>query len=112
MPRGLRLSWRKRRCYCRELACPRTSFTESVAHVPTGARITTRLRQTAGDKVRNAGCTVVHAGRELGLSWPTVMNAARTQARSITEAEPGPVAVLSIDETRRRRPKVRIQEEF
>jgi transposase len=73
--------------------------------VPPGARITTRLRQTAGNAVRDHGCTVVQAGRELKLSWPTVMAAVWLQARPIAEAEPDPVAVLGIDETRRGRPR-------
>ena len=87
----LRLIWRKRRWYCTQPACARTSFTESVAQVPARARITTRLRQAAGDHVCDDGCTVVQAGRGLGLSWPTVMAAVRTQARPIAEAEPEPV---------------------
>jgi transposase len=101
----LRLIWRKRRWYCRETSCPRASFTESVAQVPPGARITTRLRRAAGTKVRDDGCTVSQAGRELGISWPTVMAAFRTQAQPLAEAEPDPVAVLGIDEIRRGRPR-------
>ena len=102
---GLHLAWRKRRWYCREPACPRVSFTESITQVPPRAKITTRLRRTAGDHVRDHGCTVVQAGRELGLSWPTVMAAFCTQAKDVAEAEPEPVAILGIDETRRGRPK-------
>jgi transposase len=103
--RPVHLIWRKRRWYCREAACPRASFTESVAQVPPGAQITTRLRQTAGDHVRDHGHTVIQAGRQLGLSWPTVMAAFCTQAQPLAEAEPAPVTVLGIDETRRGRPR-------
>jgi transposase len=87
---GLRLIWRKRRWYCTEATCTRASFTESVAQVPPRARITTRLRQAAGNHVRDDGCTVLQAGRGLGLSWPTVMGAVRTQAQPVAEAEPAP----------------------
>jgi transposase len=99
----LRLIWRKRRWYCTEATCPRASFTESVAQLPPGAQITTRLRQTAGDHGRDHGHTVIQAGRQLGLSGPTVLAAVRTQAQPLVEAEP--VAVLGLDETRRGRPR-------
>src|SRR5512135_66867 len=46
------LVWRKRRWYCHEPSCGRKSFTESTPAVPPGARITTRLREHAGDLVR------------------------------------------------------------
>jgi hypothetical protein len=76
-----------------------------VTQIPPRARVTTRLRQTAGDHVCDHGHTVIQAGRELGLSWPTVLAAVRTQAAGMVEAEPEPVAVLGIDETRRGRPR-------
>ena len=104
-PNRLHLRWRKRRWYCTEPTCPRASFTESVAQIPARARITTRLRQAAGIAVRDHGHTVVQAAREHRLSWPTVMRALRQAAAPLVEAEPEPVAVLGIDETRRGRPK-------
>jgi transposase len=102
---GLGLVWRKRRWYCREEACARASFTESVPQIPARARLTTRLRATAGNRVRDDAATVAQAGREFGLSWPTVMAATRLQAADLVEADPEPVAVLGIDETRRGRPR-------
>jgi transposase len=75
--RDLQLVWHKRRWYCTEPLCPRKSFTEQVSQVPAGARITTRLREAAGRRVRDAGSTVVQAARDLRLSWPTVMDAFR-----------------------------------
>jgi hypothetical protein len=101
--RGLELVWRKRRWYCTQPGCARRWFTEQVRQVPAGARITTRLRQAAGRRVRDAGSTVVQAGRDLGLSWPTVMDAFRQVAQEVMTAPPGPVTVLGIDETRRGR---------
>ncbi|EST21526.1 hypothetical protein N566_27435 [Streptomycetaceae bacterium MP113-05] len=97
--------WHKRRWYCLETRCSRTSFTERVPQIPAGARLTTRLRDAAGRRVRDAGATVVQAARDLGLSWPTVMDGFRARARPVTEAPLPPVEVLGIDETRRGRPR-------
>lgn len=44
------------------------------------------------------------AAQDLPLSWPTVMEALRTQARDVTQAPLPQVTVLGIDETRRGRP--------
>ncbi|MFS7880368.1 helix-turn-helix domain-containing protein, partial [Streptomyces asiaticus] len=101
--RDLQLVWHKRRWYRTEPLCPRKSFTEQVSQVPTGARITTRLREAAGRRVRDAGSTVVQAARDLRLSWPTVMDAFRTAGQQVTAAALEPVTVLGIDETRRGR---------
>ncbi|MFF3159591.1 helix-turn-helix domain-containing protein [Streptomyces sp. NPDC057910] len=99
--RGLEFVWLKRRWWCSEASCPRKSFTEQTGQVPAGARLTTRLRVTAGRRVRDAGSTVVQAARDLRLSWPTVMDAFRIAAAKVT-AEPLPeVEVLGVDETRR-----------
>ncbi|MCP3820573.1 ISL3 family transposase [Streptomyces sp. A3M-1-3] len=95
--------WHKRRWWCGEAACPRKSFTEQIEEIPAGARITTRLRAWAGHRVRDAGSTVVQAGRDLGLSWPVVMNAFRTAATTVIQAPLPQVEVLGIDETRRGR---------
>jgi len=59
LPQGrarLDLRWGKRRWYCCEPACPRGSFTEAVASVPPRARITTRLREHAGQLVVDGRC--------------------------------------------------------
>ncbi len=40
---GLVFWWHKRRWYCREPQCPRRSFTEQIAQIPAGARLTSRL---------------------------------------------------------------------
>ena len=44
----LHLVWLKRRWRCREAACPRGAFTESLPTVPPKARVTTRLRAECG----------------------------------------------------------------
>ncbi len=77
----MELEWRKRRWYCREPWCGRKSFTESMPAVPAGARITTRLREHAGDLAVDGLCaTVAAAGRMAGVSWPTAMDAVRAAA--------------------------------
>jgi hypothetical protein len=76
----------QRRWWCREAKCPRKLFTESIAQIPAGARVTARLREAAGRRVRDAGSTVIQAARDLHLSWPTVMSAFRASAREVTGA--------------------------
>ena len=104
----MELVWRKRRWYCREPWCGRKSFTESMPAVPAGARITTRLREHAGDLVVDGRCaTVAAAGRMTGVSWPTAMDAVRAAAERVLDEAPGPVQVLGVDEVRRGRPRWR-----
>lgn len=47
----------------------------------------------------------MQAARDHELSWPVVMAAVTAHATDVLPAEPGPVEVLGIDETRRGRPK-------
>ena len=104
----MELVWRKRRWYCREPWCGRKSFTESMPAVPPGARITTRLREHAGDLVVDGLCaTVAAAGRMTGVSWPTAMDAVRAAAQRVLDEAPDPVEVLGVDEVRRGRPRWR-----
>jgi transposase len=103
--RGLEFRWHKRRWFCREADCPRRSFTEQIVQIPAGARLTARLRGAAGRRVRDAGATVVQVARDLHLSWPTVMDAFRHQAREVVDAPLPEVTVLGVDETRRGRPR-------
>jgi hypothetical protein len=70
--RRLELVWHKRRWYGTDPAGPRRPFTGQVRQVPAGARITTRVRVTAGRRA-GRGSTVVQAARDLRLSRPTVM---------------------------------------
>ncbi|MFE4422706.1 helix-turn-helix domain-containing protein [Streptomyces sp. NPDC056817] len=72
-----------------------------MSQVSAGSRITERLRSAAGRRVCDAGSTVVQTARDLGLSWPTVMDAFRTAGQEVRAAALGPVEVLGIDETRR-----------
>jgi transposase len=65
----LAVRWRKRPYRCRERACPRKAFTESIAEIPAGARLTGRLcRQLAGQVA--AGRSVSAVAAEYQVSWP------------------------------------------
>jgi hypothetical protein len=74
-----------------------------VASVPARHRLTTRLRAAAGAAVTDRGATVEQAGREAGLSWPTVWAATLGYAAVALPAALAPVRVLGIDENRRGR---------
>ncbi len=99
----LRVRWRKAQYRCREPRCPRKAFTESIAELPPGARVTGRLRRFAGAAVGDGG-SVARTAERLPLSWPTVHRAFVSYADSQL-TEPAPPAVLGIDETRRGRPR-------
>lgn len=99
------LVWTKRRWRCDEPMCPRRSFTESVPAVPPRKRLTARLRAAAGAAVADQGRTVVQAARDHDVSWPVVAAAFTDHARAVLPAQPEPVQVLGIDETRRGRPR-------
>ena len=45
------MHWHKRQYRCRELACPRKAFTESIAELPPRARLTGRLCRAAARQV-------------------------------------------------------------
>jgi transposase len=95
--------WHKVQFACAERACPRVAFTESIGELPPGARVTGRARRAAGAAVA-AGASVAAVVRSARVSWPVVHAAFIAHAQEL-QAEPGPVRVLGIDETRRGRPK-------
>ncbi|MBT0774128.1 ISL3 family transposase [Kineosporia sp. J2-2] len=106
----LGLRWRKRRWVCVENGCSVVSFTESLPSIGHRSRLTERLRARAGDLVVDGVCASVSAaGREVGVSWPTVMNAVRVEAGAagLLDGEAAAVTVLGIDEVRRGRPRWR-----
>jgi transposase len=99
----LAVRWRKRQFRCRERACARQAFTESIAELPPRARLTGRLcRQVAGQVA--LGRSVSAAAAEYGVSWPVAHRHFAARADAVL-TEPSPPAVLGIDETRRGRPK-------
>lgn len=106
--RTVTLVWHKLRWRCRNLDCDRGSFTEQVAAVSARSRLTTRLREQAGATVGDKGATVTQTCRDLHLSWPTVMKAVIAHAAAVLPEQPEPVRVLGVDETRRGRPRFRV----
>ena len=106
-----RLVWHKRRWRCRTPSCGRGSFTESAPQLPPRARVTTRLKTAAGQAVAVGGRTITQAGRDHGLSWPTVSAAFEREATLLLPDEPEPVTELGIDETRRGRPRYGVDPE-
>jgi transposase len=99
------LVWHKRRWRCRETACGRASFTESVVQVPARSRLTTRLRRACGAGIAEEFKDVQSAGAHFGMSWPTAHAAFVTHTTTALAAPLPPVCVLGIDETRRGKPK-------
>ena len=97
------LRWHKRRWRCREAACPRQTFTETIPQVPHRARTTTRLRAACADAV-SENRSVDEVARAHRVSWPTVQRAVDACAAQRL-GEPEPTRVLGIDETRFGRPR-------
>jgi hypothetical protein len=93
---------------CREEACPRKAFTESIAEIAPRARLTGRLcRKAAGEVASGRSVSVVAA--EYRVSWPVIHRHYAAHADAVLTG-PDPSAVLGIDETRRGAPK-RIRDE-
>jgi len=98
----LAVRWHKVQYACRERRCPQKAFTEQIAELPAGARITHRLRRQVGAAVGD-GQAVSVAGAGL-MSWP-IAHAAFTVHAEALLTEPTAVTMLGIDETRRGRPR-------
>jgi len=101
---GIEVVWHKIRWRCRESACARSSFTESIVEVPAGRRTTGRLRRAVGAAVGDACRSVAEVAGAFGLSWPTP-HAAFVEHADALLAAPEPTTVLGIDETRRGKPR-------
>jgi transposase len=95
--------WHKVQYRCREVACPRRAFTESIDELPPYARITGRTRRVAAAAV-GSGRSVAAVTKDLPMSWPIAHAAFVAHAEKLL-AEPEPPEVLGIDETRRGRPR-------
>jgi transposase len=94
--------WHKVQYACRQAPCPRKAFTEQIPEVPAGARLTGRLRHSVAQQI-GEGLAVSVASDRL-MSWP-IAHAAFIKHADALLAEPEPVRVLGIDETRRGRPR-------
>ena len=95
--------WHKTQFACRETACPRKAFTESIDELPPYARITGRTRRAAAVAV-GSGRSVAAVTNDLPMSWPIAHAAFVAHAEKLL-VEPEPPEVLGIDETRRGRPR-------
>jgi transposase len=100
------IRWHKVQYACEEAPCPRRAFTESTVELPPGARLTGRLRRTAGRMV-DAGASVSAACALHGMSWPigqqSHVEVVDTRLAAAGQGLPA-VRVLGIDETRRGKP--------
>ena len=96
--------WHKTRWRCREDYCDRGSFTEANTQIPARARTTTRLRTQIGAAIGDAARSVAEVADAHGVSWPTAHRAFVAHATTRL-AEPEPVRVLGIDETRCGKPR-------
>ena len=97
----MRLVWHKRRWRCRERACPRGSFTESLPAVPARARVTTRLRRECGAGIAERFSCVLAGAQHYRVSWPIAHRAYAAHVEQALAAPLPAVCVLGIDETRR-----------
>ncbi|WP_051450234.1 ISL3 family transposase [Actinospica robiniae] len=102
------LTWTKRRWRCRNAACERATFTESVPQIPPRARLTGRLRASIGAAVADRGRTVIQAARDHEVSWPIAQTAFAAHTRLALPAETPQVARLGIDEIRRGKARFRL----
>ena len=101
---GISVLWHKTRWRCREPACARLSFTESIGQVPPGRRTTSRLRTAMGAAIGDAARSVAEVASAFALSWPTA-HAAFVEHADALLTDPAPTTVLGIDETRRGKPR-------
>ena len=97
----LTVRWRKTQYACKEWLCPRKAFTESIADLPPGARVSGRLRRAAGRMI-GEGASVSAATRVHQISWPVAHEAFAVLADTEL-GPPAPTTRLGIDETRRGR---------
>lgn len=101
----LSVRWYQTQYRCREPPCPGKAFTESIAEVPPGARVTGRLGRHAVRAV-GTGPSVAAVVAGLPISWPVGHDGFVVHAEELL-VEPAAPAVLGSEETRRGRPRWR-----
>jgi len=94
--------WAKRRWRCAEMACPRLTFWESTAQVPSRVRSTARLREALVAAVVVSGRAAAETARAFSVSWWTVQAALSTVAVLLPQVDDVGVRRLGIDEHRYR----------
>jgi transposase len=100
-----RIEWRKRKWLCTNMFCKRKSFTESTPAVPARARVTARAKLEMASAVLDDDRSVTAVAAAYGCTWNTCHEAVKAVADPVLDADPEPVAVLGIDETRRGKAK-------
>ena len=100
-----RIVWRKRKWLCTNSLCQRKCFTESAPSIPPRARMTVRAKSEMALAVLDDDRSVKAVAAAYGSSWNTCHDAVIATADPVLAAEPEPVAVLGIDETRRGKAK-------
>ena len=95
------LRWRKRKWLCLSPVCDRKVFTEAVPGVPAQARVTPRAKASMATEVLDKDRSVAAIAGDYRCGWHTVRDHVIAVADAALEAEPAPVVVLGIDETRR-----------
>ena len=80
-------------------------FTEAVPGVLARARVTPRAKAEMATEVLDEDRSVAAVASDYRCGWHTVHDHVITVADAVLEAEPAPVAVLGIDETRRGKAK-------
>ncbi len=99
------LRWRKRKWLCPSPVCDRKVFTEAVPGVPARARVTPRAKASMACEVLDKDRSVAAVAGDYRCGWHTVHDHVIAVADAALEAEPAPVVVLGIDETRRGKAK-------
>lgn len=97
--------WRKRKWWCTSVSCGRKSFTESVPSIVARARMSMRAKTEMAAAVLDGDRSVQAVATAYGCSWNTCHAAVVVAADAVLGAEPQPVVVLGIDETRRGKAK-------
>ena len=83
------------------MVCDRKVFTEGVPGVPARVRVTPRAKASMATEVLEKDRSVDAVAGEYCCGWHTVHDHVMTVADAVLDAEPAPVRVLGIDETRR-----------
>lgn len=99
--RPARLLWSKRRWRCNEALCEAKTWTELSPAVSSRHVLTQRAGADACRQVGANARSVADLGRELGVSWWTVMDAVEEHGTPLVEdpERVGPVRQLGVDET-------------
>jgi transposase len=97
--------WRNRKWLCTNVLCRRKSFTESTPAIPARARMTTRAKSEMACAVLDQDRSVAAVAVAYGCTWNTCHDAVAATADPVLAAEPQPITVLGIDETRRGKAK-------